>query len=166
MVVAVHVHTVVANGAWIELGRVLGYCGQDIWGAGGARSNIWRACRQGSNIFKFDCRSSILCALSEWCQRVGENLFGWGNVEFGCRDEGIEQRAKEGVGGTLAKTELPWLGFRKQMARCGVNAWEGTYLGGVMWNLDAGIRESSGAQRREVGGTLAKTKRSWLGFRE
>ena len=87
---------VVANGAWIELRRVLGFCGQGRWGAGGARSNIWRACRQGSNIFKFDCRSSILCALSEWCQRVGENLFGWGNVAFGCRDAGIKQHAKEG----------------------------------------------------------------------
>ena len=56
---------VVANGAWIELRRGLGCCGQGRWGAGGARSNIWRACRHGSNILKIDCRSSISCAPSE-----------------------------------------------------------------------------------------------------
>jgi hypothetical protein len=85
-------------------------------------------------------------------------------LDAGMRESSSARR--RGVGGTLAKTELLWLGFRKQMAGCGVNVLGGTYLGGVMWNLDAGIRESSGVRRMEVGGTLAKTERSWLGFRK
>ena len=31
-----------------------------------------------------------------WCQRVGGDVFGWGNVEFGCGNTGIERRAKKG----------------------------------------------------------------------
>lgn len=97
---------------------------------------------------------------------LGRTYLGGGmwSLDAGMRESSSARR--RGVGGTLAKTEHPWLGFCKRMAGCGVNTLGGTYLGGGMWNLDAGIRESSGARRREVEGTLAKTERSWLGFRK
>ena len=82
---------------------------------------------------------------------------------MGCWDTGIEWCAKEGVGGTPAKTERLWLGLRQQMAGCGVNALGVTYLCEVMWSLDAGIkrRAKEGSWRHP-----SKIERPWLGFRE
>ena len=94
---------------------------------------------------------------------VGGEPIGMGNMGFGCWDMGIEWCAKEGVGGTPAKTERLWLGLRQKMAGCGVNALGVTYLCGVMWSLDAGIkrRAKEGSWRHP-----SKIERPWLGFRE